>query len=84
MLAPIIGKEKTETYFLNRFVEMCTHNANLVRKCCAESIPVFCQVMGTQITENQLVSFLFLIQFCFIFNFDNFKSFVIFLASYIC
>lgn len=55
-LAPIIGKEKTERYFLNRFLEMCTDEVYYVRRVCVANFPVFCKVLGAEFTQNVLVS----------------------------
>lgn len=59
-LAPIIGSEKTEEFFLDRFLEMCVDDIYYVRRVCATNFPVICQVMGPDITETRLVSFFFI------------------------
>lgn len=55
IMAPIIGPEKTQEILLDRFLEMCSLDHQYVRKSCAEFFPVFCQVLGTDITESLLV-----------------------------
>lgn len=56
LLAPIIGKEKTGEFFLDRFLELCTNERYEVRKMCAIYCPHLCKVMGIEISEQLLVS----------------------------
>lgn len=56
LLAPIIGKEKTGEFFLDKFLELCTSEHYEVRKMCAIYCPHLCKVMGIEISEQYLVS----------------------------
>lgn len=56
LLAPIIGPQKTQEFFIVRIIALASHHVFYVRKCVAEFIPVFCQVMGQEFTESTLVS----------------------------
>lgn len=56
LLAPIIGKEKTEEFFLDRFLELCKSENYDIRKMCAIYCPHLCKVMGTEISEKKLVN----------------------------
>jgi hypothetical protein len=48
--APFIGPAMTEEFFLPRFIELCDYDQYLVRRTCATYFPVFCKVMGTDVT----------------------------------
>ena len=55
-MAPLIGREMTERLFLERFTRMCADALFQVRKVCASNFGEFCAVVGTQLTEDVLVS----------------------------
>lgn len=55
LLAPIIGKEKTGDFFLEKFLELCTNERYEVRKMCAMYCPHLCKVMGIETSEKHLV-----------------------------
>ena len=55
LLAPIIGKEKTQEFFLDTFLKLCTHENYDVRRMCAIYCPHLCKVLGIEISENYLV-----------------------------
>lgn len=55
LLAPIIGPEKTDKFFIDRIIALANHPVFYVRKCIVEYMPVFCQVMGQEFTETRLV-----------------------------
>lgn len=57
VVAPIVGPDTTQAVLLDRFLEMCSMEEQSVRKSCAEYFPVFCQVLGTELTESLLVGF---------------------------
>lgn len=54
-IARVTGPQKTQELLLDRFLEMCSMNEQSFRKFCAECFPVFCQVLGTELTESLLV-----------------------------
>lgn len=55
LMAPIVGAAKTREHLIDRFLEMCTVEQHFVRKSCVEYFPVFCQVLGTELTEQLLL-----------------------------
>ena len=55
-MAPLIGRSSTERLFLGRFAALCTDPVFYVRKVCAANFGEFCAVVGTDATENVLVS----------------------------
>ncbi|ROT73728.1 hypothetical protein C7M84_007832 [Penaeus vannamei] len=55
-MAPLIGREMTERLFLERFTRLCSDALFQVRKVCASNFGDFCSVVGTQPTEEVLVS----------------------------
>ncbi|KAL3859973.1 hypothetical protein ACJMK2_010151 [Sinanodonta woodiana] len=54
-MAPLIGKEMTEKFFLSRFCEMCSDPLFHVRKVCAANFGDMCTVVGQSSTEAQLL-----------------------------
>ena len=60
-MAPLIGRSSTERLFLDRFAALCTDSVFYVRKVCAANFGEFCAVVGTDATENVLVSILLLL-----------------------
>ena len=55
-MAPLIGKEMSEEIFLDRFAALCLDPLFHVRKVCAANFGDFSTVVGSDATENVLVS----------------------------
>lgn len=55
-MAPLIGKEMTESVFLDRFAALCVDPLFHVRKVCAANFGDFSNVVGCENTEKVLVS----------------------------
>jgi hypothetical protein len=55
-MAPLIGKEMTESVFLERFASLCVDPLFHVRKVCAANFGDFSNVVGCEATEQVLVS----------------------------
>jgi serine/threonine-protein phosphatase 4 regulatory subunit 1 len=55
-LAPLVGKDITIKYYLDRFCHLCADALFQVRKVCAMSIGDIAAVVGTNLTEKILVS----------------------------
>ena len=55
-MAPLIGQEMTERLFLQRFALLCADPLFHVRKVCAANFGDFSGVVGSQPTEQTLVS----------------------------
>ncbi|KAJ6642331.1 Serine/threonine-protein phosphatase 4 regulatory subunit 1 [Pseudolycoriella hygida] len=54
-LSPIIGKEDTEKYLLDRFCDLCENEVYSIRRWCADYMPVFCYILCQTITENRML-----------------------------
>ena len=57
-MAPLIGKEMTESVFLDRFASLCVDPLFHVRKVCAANFGDFANVVGCEPTENVLVRYI--------------------------
>lgn len=55
-MAPLIGKEATEKYFLDVFVHLCSNEGYKIRIKCVKSLGEMSVVLGTETTEKYLVS----------------------------
>jgi len=55
-MAPLVGKEMVEPLFLERFASLCADPLFHVRKLCAANFGDFASVVGSDSTENVLVS----------------------------
>ena len=55
-MAPLIGKEMSERLFLERFASLCVDPLFHVRKVCAANFGDFSGVVGSDPTEQVLVS----------------------------
>ncbi|RXG55195.1 Serine/threonine-protein phosphatase 4 regulatory subunit 1 [Armadillidium vulgare] len=53
-MAPLVGREMTEKYFLQRFTKLCYDSLFQVRKVCAANFGELSGVVGTDGTENVL------------------------------
>ena len=54
-MAPLIGKEMSESIFLERFAALCIDPLFHVRKVCAANFGDFSNVVGSESTEQILV-----------------------------
>ena len=54
-MAPLIGKDLTESLFLDRFAGLCVDPLFRVRKVCASNFGDFATVVGGDATEKSLV-----------------------------
>ena len=55
-MAPLIGKDMSEAIFLERFAALCIDPLFHVRKVCAANFGDFSNVVGSESTEQMLVS----------------------------
>ena len=55
-MAPLIGKDMSEAIFLERFAALCVDPLFHVRKVCAANFGDFSNVVGSDSTEQILVS----------------------------
>lgn len=55
-LAPLVGKDITINWYLDRFCHLCHDKLFQVRKVCASSIGEMATVVGINLTEHVLVS----------------------------
>ncbi|KAB7507718.1 Serine/threonine-protein phosphatase 4 regulatory subunit 1 [Armadillidium nasatum] len=56
-MAPLVGREMTEKYFLQRFTKLCYDSLFQVRKVCAANFGELSGVVGTDGTENVLLPY---------------------------
>ncbi|XP_071491752.1 serine/threonine-protein phosphatase 4 regulatory subunit 1-like [Diadema antillarum] len=54
-VAPLVGKEITEKYFLPQFTELCQDSLFHIRKVCAANFGDICTVVGEDATEKLLL-----------------------------
>lgn len=54
-MAPMVGKEITERYFLAQFDNLCSDPLFHVRKVCASNFGEMCEVIGNELTETRLL-----------------------------
>ncbi|XP_063951520.1 serine/threonine-protein phosphatase 4 regulatory subunit 1-like isoform X1 [Lytechinus pictus] len=54
-VAPLVGKEITENYFLPQFTELCKDSLFHIRKVCAANFGDICSVVGEEATEKLLL-----------------------------
>ncbi|XP_014210093.1 serine/threonine-protein phosphatase 4 regulatory subunit 1 [Copidosoma floridanum] len=52
---PFIGDELTEKLFLDRFLDLCTSDAFLVRRVCASIVGEFCTILSKEAIYNKLL-----------------------------
>ena len=62
-MAPLIGKDMSEAIFLERFAALCVDPLFHVRKVCAANFGDFSNVVGSESTEQVLVSYEWLFAF---------------------
>lgn len=55
-LAPLIGNELTEKFFLTRYLDLCEDNDMMVRRICAIHFAEMCTAVGKEKLYNKLVS----------------------------
>lgn len=55
-LAPLIGSELTEKFFLTRYLDLCEDNDMMVRKICAIHFAEMCTAVGKEKLYSKLVS----------------------------
>ena len=55
-MAPLIGRDMSEAIFLERFAALCVDPLFHVRKVCAANFGDFSNVVGSESTEQILVS----------------------------
>ncbi|KAK6626881.1 hypothetical protein RUM44_009358 [Polyplax serrata] len=55
-MAPLIGKEATEKYFLDVFVHLCSNEGYKIRIKCVKSLGEMSVVLGTETTEKYLLN----------------------------
>ncbi|XP_030831729.1 serine/threonine-protein phosphatase 4 regulatory subunit 1 isoform X3 [Strongylocentrotus purpuratus] len=54
-VAPLVGKDITENYFLPQFTELCKDSLFHIRKVCAANFGDICSVVGEEATEKLLL-----------------------------
>ncbi|XP_046842275.1 serine/threonine-protein phosphatase 4 regulatory subunit 1-like isoform X2 [Xenia sp. Carnegie-2017] len=54
-MAPMVGREITERYFLGQFDNLCSDPLFHVRKVCAGNFGEICEVVGNELTEKRLL-----------------------------
>ncbi|KAL0280241.1 UNVERIFIED_CONTAM: hypothetical protein PYX00_001593 [Menopon gallinae] len=54
-MVPLVGKEITERYFLQRFIEMCSHLDFTVREVCVRNFSAVCFVVGSETSDSLLL-----------------------------
>lgn len=58
-IVPIVGYAKTYELVYERFLEMCRCKEHFVRRECATAFPVMCEVLGNELFEKSMVSWIF-------------------------
>lgn len=55
-LAPLLGRELTEEFFLTRYLDLCEDNDMMVRRICAIHFAEMCTAVGKEKVYSKLVS----------------------------
>ncbi|KAJ7374717.1 Serine/threonine-protein phosphatase 4 regulatory subunit 1 [Desmophyllum pertusum] len=58
-MAPLVGRDITERYFLPRFEHLCSDPLFHVRKVCASNFGEMCSVLGPEVTSERMLPVFF-------------------------